>query len=348
MDEGRFDSLTRFVGDVTSRRAALRGLAGLSLGAALGTALRDEADAADEAGKRKGKKGKKGKGKGKNCGKNKKKCGNKCIRKDQCCKNGDCSGNQICQKNKCACRNGQKLCNGRCIANGTPCFQQVTEGNEQGWIFAGEDGFSSDPAFTTIVEPPVSPPAPGAGSVKLAPADANSQAVLRTMKYKGTKIGNINRLGYSILVPGGAGDNAPTMQLAIVGDFNNAATQPAEFTGFASLVYIPDSVNEWTDHEPTKSGKWRATRDIVDSNDQCVVKCSVGNCPPAAAMPACASGEVERDWADIKAGIPDAVLNGDDEEKEGSFSIRRGRDNTDVGYVTNVVFNNDGYYFDVE
>jgi hypothetical protein len=108
MEPSRFDRLTRAVAHPASRRAALAGLLGATLG------LLGRSDAGAKKGK--GKKGK-GKGKGKTtrtptaptappappapagCPVGQKPCGGGCIPSNQCCGNGDCGANapRCCQ-----------------------------------------------------------------------------------------------------------------------------------------------------------------------------------------------------------------------------------------------------------
>jgi hypothetical protein len=220
----------------------------------------------------------------------------------------------------------------------------------QGWLLFGEDPFSNNPVLTQIVDGPGDPPGAGDGSVKLDPTafggfvEGNTQAVLRTMRYAGTRVGDIGTLAYSIFVPDVAGD-PPTMQLAVVGNFT-----PNQFS---SLVFIPGEIgNEppqlggWKDYTPSQTGNWGSTRDILDGNGNCLLKCSIGGCGTRAT--ACnTSTTTTRTWAEIKAGIPNAVLNGPD-LTHGSFSFRIGRGETGQGNLTNVVFNNDEYVFETD
>ena len=52
-----------------------------------------------------------------------------------------------------------------------------------------------------------------------------------------------------------------------------------------------------------------------------------------------------RTWAEIQAAIPNAELNGES-DAEGGFSFRIGRGDTGAGHLTNVIINDDGYYFE--
>ena len=76
--------------------------------------------------------------------------------------------------------------------------------------------------------------------------------------------------------------------------------------------------------------------------------CSIGGCGTRMAQcfagGVCTAGVTERTWSDIRAGIPDAILNGEF-PVNGSLSFRIGRGDIGEGFLTNVVFNDDGYFF---
>lgn len=258
----------------------------------------------------------------------------------------ECTDGRVCEGGECVCPSGEKPCNGDCIPEEDVCFVAVTNANLQGWILAGEDPFSDNPVLTQIVSGPETPPAPGEGSVKLDPtafngfAENETQAVVRTLQYEGTAVGDIDRLEYSIYVPSDAGD-PPTMQLAVTGDFNAGS--------FASLVFIPGSNgnsapidDDWSDYTPAVNGNWVATRDILGPGNECVI-CNTfgrpheGDCT----TPATCSANESKTWSEIQLAIPNAELN-----DSGSFSFRIGRGDTGEGNVTNIVFNGDGYFFE--
>ena len=215
------------------------------------------------------------------CPSGQKECQGGCIPSGNCCTDVDCPTSQVCKSGTCGCPTGQKLCGNQCIPNADVCFLRVTPSNLRGWLLFGEDPFSNDSSLTQILTGPGDPPAPGDGSVKLDPtafsgfAEDQTQAVLRTLQYQGTMLGNINQLAYSIFVPASAGDS-PTMQLAVVGDFNSES--------FASLVFIPGlngnaapNSDDWTDYTPSQAGNWISTRDIIDSGGTCLMCRSIGS-----------------------------------------------------------------------
>ena len=230
----------------------------------------------------------------------------------------------------------------------------MTPSNLRGWLLYGEDPFShSDdgPPLTQIVTGPDTPPAPGDGSVKLDPtafdsfAESDTQAVLRTLQYAGTTIANIVRLSYSIFVPSSAGD-PPTMQLAVTG-VNNP-------DNFASLVFLPGAngnaapnLDDWTTFTPSQAGVWRSTRDVLGPNGECLICRSIGGNPhhDDCTVPANCTAATDLTWQQITNAIPDAVLNGPSPD-DGSLSFRIGRGDTGAGYLTNVVLNDDGYFFE--
>jgi hypothetical protein len=286
-----------------------------------------------------------------NCGE----CGESCddAVADNCsageCLCGDlaqCTDDLICEGGECVCPAGEKFCDGACIPEDDVCFVAVTSANLQGWLLEGEDPFSQNPALTQIVDGPEDPPAPGEGSVRLNPtafppfAENETQAVLRTLQYEGTAVGDIDRLQYSIYVPSTVGD-PPTMQLAVVGVSNP--------DNFASLVFIPGANgnttpadDDWTTYTPTEAGSWVSTRDVLGDGDECLMcrfnsATHFGDC----ATPANCSAVLTRTWNQIQTIMPNAELNG-----SGSFSFRIGRGDTGEGNVTNIVFNDDGYFFE--
>jgi hypothetical protein len=267
----------------------------------------------------------------------------------QCGNSAQCTDDLICESGECVCPAGEKLCDGACIPEDDVCFVAVTSANLQGWILAGEDPFSDNPALTQIVDGPEDPPAPGEGSVKLNPTAFNgfnedqTQAVVRTLQYEGTAVGDIDRLQYSIYVPATAGD-PPTMQLAVVGD-------PGSFNseGFASLVFIPGAngnlapdEDDWTNYTPSDAGVWVSTRDLLGPADECLMCRTIGNTHEGGCLDvATCNANKLKTWAQIQDAIPNAELN-----DSGSFSFRIGRGDTGEGNVTNIVFNDDGYFFE--
>lgn len=283
------------------------------------------------------------------CPENLQRCRNRCIPKDRCCEHSDCPGDQRCIENECGCPQGQKLCNENCIPQPAVCQTKVTPAALHGWIPQGEDAFSP-PALTSFVAGPIGLPI-GTGSVRLAPQaipgflQNQTQAVLRTLKYAGVKISDITNLSYSINVP--SGGDPPTLQLALNGAKTNEGT-----TGFVSLVFVPGTNGNpafgddvWTEQAPLQ-GNWFATRNIFGPSNECLICRGNGAPTGSCAEPGACSGKTNVSWATIQAAVPDAFLNGTS-LGNGGFSFRIGRGDTGAGNLTAVVFNDDGYFFEV-
>ena len=112
MDASRFDALSRFFSDGTSRRRMMRLLGGLTLGGAF-TAL----PFVDVLAKKKHKKKKK-------CKKSQRKCGKKCLPATSCCTTADCDNCETCQGGACVANACCPECPGDqvCLDNGS-CAQ---------------------------------------------------------------------------------------------------------------------------------------------------------------------------------------------------------------------------------
>jgi hypothetical protein len=353
VDSSKFDLITRKISENASRRSIMRNIgvggAATALGVFGANAISGGINVADAKKKKKKKKCKVNK-----CPKPENPCEKAVCKKDKCKKQNQpdgtsCGDDLVCEGGVCVCPEGEFFCEGECIPDGDPCFKAVTNNNLQDWLLEGEDDFSQDPSLTQIVDGPDDPPAPGGGSVKLNPtafngfAEEETQAVVRTLQYEGIAVGDIFRLQYSIFVPSDAGD-PPTMQLAV-----NGAPGSFNSEGFASLVFIPGAngnvapdENDWSDYTPSVEGVWVSTRDLVGPADECLMCRTIGNAHEGSCtdVDICNANKTKT-WAQIQEAIPAAELN-----DSGSFSFRIGRGDTGEGNVTNIVFNNDGYFFE--
>jgi hypothetical protein len=348
MDSSKFDLITRTISEIASRRTVVRRIVGG--GAVTALAGFGALEGAEGKKKKKKKKDDKKKCKVNKCPQPTNPCEEAVCKKDKCSlqdlpDGATCGDGLICDGGDCVCTPGEKFCDGACIPEEDPCFVAVTASDLQGWLLEGEDPFSQNPALTQIVDGPEDPPAPGEGSVRLNPTafgafnEADTQAVLRTLQYEGTAVGDIDRLQYSVYVPSTAGD-PPTMQLAVVGVSNP--------DNFASLVFIPGANgnttpadDDWTTYTPTETGSWVSTRDVFGVGGECLMCRFNGGHSGECNTPANCTPVLTRTWDQIQTIMPDAELNG-----SGSFSFRIGRGDTGEGNVTNIVFNDDGYFFE--
>lgn len=126
MDDFDFDALARSLGTAGSRRLALTGLIGSTLGLGLGAASTERAEARKKkcppCKKRK-------KGKCRATKPKKRPCGGKCIPANQCCTDAECGERRLCVDGACVigqgtCVTGADFCDGPSEADF--CGQQET------------------------------------------------------------------------------------------------------------------------------------------------------------------------------------------------------------------------------
>lgn len=282
----RFDRLAKFMSQVASRRAALRGLVASALGTGLGVPAATVLDDHQTALAKKGCNGngqcknprnpcKKAVCRGGRCRKtnerNGKSCGNERVCQNGRCRSACspvCTGGQVCQQAVCVCPES-----GECT---------ITPSSLDGWAIGG-----TEPVQFAVG--PESPPL-GTGSVVLS-TPAGGKATFRNQGFAGLDIADLETLSYSTFMENGSatGVVVPAVKLEVRYDAGS------EFT---TLIFEPtysenSSVvaDEWQSWDLLSAdARWWSSRAIPAGDPEiCAFDCFVS-------------------WQAVLDAIPDAFI----------------------------------------
>ncbi len=279
MDD-RLEQLLQTTSSPPTRRAVMRGLAGV-LGAAGITALSGQEDTSARRNRRRRRRRR------------------ECRRNNQCkaplnpcqearCKKGRCRTKTLADGT--VCDDGLVCQDGACLCPDGVCTVQVTPSNLGAWV-ALVDPITVDTSVLTFENGPGTPPF-GSGSVNLTATD--EFFVLATYQYSGVYLADFTALEYATYQPSTNTDSPTNVgKLALTIDFFGSPLQLAGITFDPELNGVPVLQDTWQVWDAINNGT------ALWSGDGC--SCDWPNSTVPSSTP--------RTWADLVASYPNARIN---------------------------------------